>query len=210
LVVEVSEPKDLGGSIDELASLVLEASQSEPAGAPPRVAAKPPRAGTEMRLGGESRKETDSDKKSLFRSDAPISIKSDELEAVDRDGVKKFVFTGRVHAVQADLELDSDRLEAFYPKGESQPDRLVAIGHVVMTQTGRRALCEKATFYRVDQKVVCVGDAQLEQECDRVRGTEIVFHLDTEVLNVNGAADVRIHPDGVECDASTNPHRAGR
>jgi lipopolysaccharide export system protein LptA len=71
-------------------------------------------------------------------------------------------------------------------------------------------LCEKATFYRVDQKVVCVGDAQLEQDCDRVRGTEIVFHLDTDVLKVNGAADVRIHPDGVECDASTKPHRAGR
>jgi lipopolysaccharide transport protein LptA len=204
LVVEVNEPKDLGSAIDELAELVLETSRRDRDTATPGRAARSPRGEAEPHLASGQKQDEGSSEKSIFRSDAPISIKSDELEALDRDGIKKFIFTGRVHAIQADLELDSDRLEAFYPKGESQPDRLVATGHVVMTQTGRRALCEKATFYREEQKVVCVGDAQLEQECDRVRGTEIVFHLDTEVLNVNGAADVRIHPEGVGCKSAVS------
>ncbi len=57
---------------------------------------------------------------------------------------------------------------------------------------------------------MCVGNAQLDEECDRVRGKEIVFHLDTEVLEVIGAADVRIHPEGAECEAINSAQRAGR
>jgi lipopolysaccharide transport protein LptA len=105
-----------------------------------------------------------------------------------------------VRATQDDLRLQSDRLEAFYPKGQSQPEQMVATGSVVIRQTGKRALCKKATYLRTAQKLVCVGNAQLDEKCDRVRGKEIVFHLDTEVLEVIGAADVRIHPEGVACE----------
>jgi lipopolysaccharide assembly outer membrane protein LptD (OstA) len=101
-------------------------------------------------------------------------------------------------------------MEAFYPKGQSQPERMVATGHVVIKQTGKRALCKKATYFRTEQKLVCVGNAQLDEECDRVRGKEIVFHLDTEILEVIGAADVRIHPEGVECEPADPAQRARR
>ena len=111
--------------------------------------------------------------------------------------------------MQGNLHLKSDRLEAFYPKGKSQPERLVASGNVVIRRTGKRAMCQKATYFREEQKLVCVGDAQLDQECDRVRGTEIVFHLDTEMLEVKGGADVRIHPGDAPCEPVDPARRAG-
>jgi len=210
VVVEANDASDLGRAIDELAELVLEASRRDAGGAPTHLAGrsrgsepKPDPAPTPKKGDGQK-------KKGVFGGDAPISIKSDVLEAFDRGGVKRFVFTGHVRAVQGDLLLVSDRLEAFYPKGASQPQRLEATGHVEMTQTGKRARCEKVTYFREEQKLVCTGNAQLEQECDRVRGTEIVFHLDTEILEVNGAADVRIHPEGVECEPADPLQRADR
>ncbi len=209
VVVEASGPNDLGRAIDELATLVLEASHRNRGNLTSARARQSGSSAPEPDLPATPEKDASAGGKDPFRSDAPISIKSDVLEAFDREGRKKFVFTGHVRAVQEDLLLRSDRMEAFYPPGQSRPERLVATGNVVITQTGKRARCEQATYFRAEQKLVCVGDAQLDQECDRVRGTEIVFHLDTEVLEVNGAADVRIHPDGVVCEAVDPARRAG-
>jgi lipopolysaccharide transport protein LptA len=209
MVVEASGPSDLGRAIEELATLVLEASQRDEAGSTARLVPRGSQPGTGL-APTRSQGAGPSEKKP-FRSDAPISIKSNVLEAFDRGGRKKFIFTGNVRAVQENLHLKSDRLEAFYPEGKSQPERLEATGHVVITQTGKRALCEKATYFRTEQKLVCVGkNAQLDEECDRVRGKEIIFHLDTEILEVNGAADVRIHPEGVECEPVDPSRRARR
>jgi lipopolysaccharide transport protein LptA len=210
VVVEASGPNDLGRAIDELASLVLEASHRDQSSAAIQVPRRSRGRAPETDVAPAQKKEEGPAEKEPFRSDAPISIKSDVLEAFDREGRKQFVFTGNVRAVQGDLYLKSDRMEAFYPKGQSQPERMVATGHVVINQTGKRALCENATYFRTEQRLVCVGnDAQLDEECDRVRGKEIVFHLDTEVLTVSGAADVRIHPEGVECQPVDPARRAG-
>jgi len=208
VVVEVNGPNDLGRGIDELATLLLEKARGDLGDSATRVASPSSEPGTGIAptQGGDE----GSGEKMPFDNDAPISIKSDVLEAFDRGGERQFVFTGNVRAIQDDLYLNSDRMEAFYPKGQSQPERMVATGHVVIAQTGKRALCKQATYYRTQQKLVCVGNAQLDEECDRVRGKEIVFHLDTEILEVVGAADVRIHPEGVECEPIDPARRADR
>jgi lipopolysaccharide transport protein LptA len=208
VVVEVSGPEDLGRAIDELATLLLERSRGDPGAAAVRTARRPPGGEAVTALASGQREVDDSEPEAPFDNDAPISIKSDVLEATEQGGERKFIFTGNVRAIQDDLRVDSDRLEAFYPKGQSQPERMVATGHVVILQTGKRALCKKATYYRTQQKMVCVGNAQLEEECDRVRGKEIIYHLDTEVMEVIGAADVRIHPEGQECIPAEPAQRA--
>jgi lipopolysaccharide transport protein LptA len=202
MVVEANAPSDLGTAVEELATLVLEAAHRDPEVAAIRL---PTRSGSgEPKPDLATKQEKDgSEQKEPFQNDAPISINSDVLEATETGGKKKFVFTGRVRAVQDDLHLRSDRLEAFYPKGQSQPERMVATGHVEITQTGKRACCERATYFRTQKKLVCVGDnARLDEDCDLVHGKEIVFHLDTEVLEVKGTADVKIHPEGTECRPS--------
>jgi len=199
VVVEASGPNDLGRAIDELATLLLEKSRENLGAAATSASRGSPGRAPQSDLAEGQAEDDGAEEETPFDSDAPISIKSDTLEAFERGGERQFVFQGNVRAIQDDLHLTSDRMEVFYPPGQSQPERMVATGHVVIKQTGKRALCKKATYYRTEQKLVCVGNAQLDEECDRVRGEEIVFHLDTEVLEVIGAADVRIHPEGVEC-----------
>lgn len=211
VVVEASGPKDLGRAIDELATLVLEKSRGDLAASAVRVARRSGGGAPAADPAAGQTDDDDAEEAQPFDSDAPISIKSDVLEAFDHGGERQFVFSGNVRAIQDDLYLNSDRMKVFYPKGQSQPERMVATGHVVIKQTGKRALCEKATYYRTEQKLVCVGkNAQLDEECDRVRGKEIVFHLDTEILEVIGAADVRIHPEGTECQPVDSAQRARR
>ena len=72
-----------------------------------------------------------------------------------------------------------------------------------MKQAGRTARCAQATFYRKDDRIVCVGDvAEVEQGCDIVRGREIVFHTASQLLKVNGAADVRINSEAKGCGSA--------
>jgi lipopolysaccharide transport protein LptA len=188
LIEEANRPDDLGRLVDGLASQVMERLGTGQT-APP-AAASPPARGAKGAQPAPAR-----------RADpgGPISIRSDELEAFDRVGEKKFVFTGKVRAVQDALVIHSDRLEAFYPQGASQPDRLVATGRVVLEQQGREARCEKAVYFRADERIECTGNAELLQDCDRVRGDLITFYLRTDVLKVTGKADVKLRPDDPQC-----------
>ncbi len=189
IIEESSRVDDLGRTVDGLAGQVLE--RVGQGGAPSVAAVGPAGAAAPAKP----------KRQGAFSKDSPISIKSDELEAVESGGQRKFVFTGRVRAIQQDLVVNSDRLEAFYPPGASQPERMVATGHVVLEQTGRTAHCQKAIYFREDQRIECTGNAQLDQACDRVRGEKITFFLGTEVLKVTGAADVKLRPDDPSCAA---------
>jgi lipopolysaccharide transport protein LptA len=128
------------------------------------------------------------------RREQPISIRSDELEVIEEASRRHFVFTNNVRVVQADVELLSDRLEAFYATGASQPDHLEATGRVRVHQGDRRARCDVATYDRAEQLVICRGHAELVENCDRVRGQEIRFDLEGERVRVTGAPSVVIHP----------------
>jgi lipopolysaccharide export system protein LptA len=134
----------------------------------------------------------------LARKDAPIRIRSKELEVVTTDEGREIVFTDDVVVIQGDIRLETDVLEAYYPGGAAQPERLVAQGRVHVVQGERRANCDRATYQRASQTVICVGHAELLERCDRVRGEEIHFNLETERVRVLGAPSVVIHPEGTE------------
>jgi lipopolysaccharide export system protein LptA len=113
------------------------------------------------------------------RSDEPISIKSDELEVLSEDGGRRLVFSRNVVVVQGDMRLRANRLEAVYPQGASQPESLHATGSVFVNQGDREARCQEATYVRTSDTIVCRGNAEVVQGCDRVRGREIEFDLAT-------------------------------
>ena len=129
-----------------------------------------------------------------FDSDQPLSIHSDELEASQSKGARRLVFSKNVKVEQADLQLESARLEAFYPENVSQPDRLVASGEVHVLQGTREARCDKATYYRTEDLLVCEGHAELRDGEDRVAGAVIEFYLAAERVLVKGGATVLFHP----------------
>ncbi len=203
LVEEVTRVEDLNRAIEALADQVVERVETGAARVAARsaVSAAPP-----VSAGGGV-----ASRRTQYDENSPISIKADQLESQSDGDSRKFLFRGNVRAVQDDLVVVSDRMEAFYPPGRSSPDRMVATGHVTLEQTDRIAHCRKAIFYRSEQKVVCTGSlAELEQDCDRVRGEEITFHLDTKVMHVKGAADVRLRPDDPTCASAVASSEAGQ
>ena len=129
-----------------------------------------------------------------IKGDKPLAIRSDELEAIETEGRRRLLFTSKVQIEQGELLVNSDRLEAFYPPGGSQPDTLVASGHVRVSQAKRRMLCDKATFFQTEDRLLCVGNAELQQGDDRVRGREIEIFIKQNRVKVKGGATVNVTP----------------
>ncbi len=130
----------------------------------------------------------------VFDSSAPISIKSKALEAAEVNGIRRLVFSGDVHVVQGDITMTSNRLTADYPKGASEPSRLLAQGSVRVVQGNQEARCDSGTFQRAEELLVCCGRAELRGGTSRVRGKCIEFDLANQTVRVEDAT-VNIIPE---------------
>jgi lipopolysaccharide transport protein LptA len=145
------------------------------------------------------------DKPRKRRSDdgsKPIEIQADTLDAQAVEGGRRLTFTGNVSAVQGDITLKCDELEAFYPTGARDPEQLLARGNIRVTQRERTATCAEAIFYREQEKLVCTGDpAELTEECSRAEAEKFTFFLESEKVEM-----LRPKVHGRECDqAGTAP-----
>jgi lipopolysaccharide transport protein LptA len=181
-VAEVATPEAFGGAVDRLADDVLAGAAAAPAAVGSPAPSQPP-AGKPPGGG-----------KTAFKDDAPISIKSDELEAVQKGNSRVFLFSGHVKVTQDNVVLHSDKLEAQYPDASSQPEKLVATGHVTIDQEGKRAVCDQATYENTARRIFCRGNAELRQADDRARGKEIELQLDTNRMFIRGDAEVVVKP----------------
>ncbi len=123
----------------------------------------------------------------VFDSSTRISIKSATLEATEVNGNRRLVFSGDVHVVQGDITMTSNRLTADYPKGTSEPSRLVAQGSVRVVQGNQEARCDSGTFQRAEKLLVCCGHAELRDGASRVRGKCIEFDLGNQTVRVEDA-----------------------
>ena len=140
---------------------------------------------------------------SNFRSDAPIEIKADEAEIINREEGRKLIFQRNVWVRQDNVTLRSERLEASYRKGESDPRELIAEGRVQIVQNDRRAKCDRAIYLREANRLTCSGHAELVQGCDIIRGESIEFDLAGDQARVEGAASIVIHSKGQAPSACT-------
>ena len=127
-------------------------------------------------------------------SSQPLSIRSDELEAVQEAGRRRLVFTRNVRVEQGTLTMTSARLVAIYPEGASQPDRLEADGSVRLVQGERTARCQRATYDRRSERLTCQGEAEFVERDNRLSGDLIEIELATEKVRVRGGASVTIQP----------------
>jgi len=177
LVEQAASADDLARAIDALAQRVA-ARLKDPAAAPA------PAAAASEGGGGAAKKPRE-----------PIEINADQLEARTVEGGRQLIFVGHVKAVQGEIALSCDHLEAFYPTGKSDPDKITALGNISVKERDRTATCDDAVFYRAEDRIVCNGKpAQLTQECDRVTGNRITFQVDTEKLEVEGNSRVEVRP----------------
>jgi lipopolysaccharide transport protein LptA len=142
----------------------------------------------------------------VFDASAPISIKSQSLEAAEVNGGRRLVFNGDVNVVQNDITMTSNRLTADYPKGASEPTRLVAQGAVRVIQGGQEARCDNGTFQRAEELLTCCGNAELRDGSSRVRGKCIEFNLGDQTVRVEDAT-VNIFPASNESGAGESGGR---
>ena len=106
----------------------------------------------------------------------PLVITSDQL-VVD-DAGKTAVFTGKVEVVDGEMRLFADKMTVHYQDGADEPVReVVAEGHVVVIQSGRRGVADRGHFKRDESTFVLSGNARIEGETDRLQGERIVLHL---------------------------------
>jgi lipopolysaccharide export system protein LptA len=121
-------------------------------------------------------------------TNAPIDVTSQRIEVQDR--ADRAVFSGNVHAVQADMTLDTDRLTVAYSGGQGanglQINRLDAAGGVVVHSPSETA---KGDFgiYDLDRKLITlIGNVQLNQQNNQVNGSRLVIDLNSGRAVIDG------------------------
>ncbi len=182
-VAEILRPDQLESAVDDLTRQVLEGAGGAAPENAPAVSAAPSSAS-----GGGSG--------ISFDGGRPISIRSDQLESVRSSGARKLLFTQNVVVAQDDVTIKSNRLEAFYPPDSSQPERLVATGSVRMSNRKNEARCDRATYERSKDMLICRGNAELREGDDCVAGEWIEFDLESDTVKVGGGATVIIGGNG--------------
>jgi lipopolysaccharide export system protein LptA len=119
-------------------------------------------------------------------TNAPVDVTSDRIEVQDR--ADRAVFTGNVHATQADLSLETQRLTVAYSGGSNnlQINRLDAAGGVVVHSPSETAKGEFGV-YDLDRKLITlIGNVQLTRENNQVNGARLVIDLDSGRAVIDG------------------------
>ena len=128
-------------------------------------------------------------------SNAPVDVTADRIEVQDR--ADRAIFAGNVHATQAEMTLDTDRLTVAYSNkpggaaagngtGGVQIHRLDAAGGVVVHSPSETA---KGDFgiYDLDRKLITlIGNVRLPQANNVVNGQRLVINLDSGRAVVDG------------------------
>ena len=121
-------------------------------------------------------------------TNAPVDVQADRIEVQDR--ADRAVFSGNVHAVQAEMTLDTPRLTVAYSNGpgggNTQIQRLDAAGGVTVKSPSETA---KGDFgiYDLNRKLITlIGNVQLNQRQNQVNGARLVIDLDSGRAVVDG------------------------
>jgi lipopolysaccharide export system protein LptA len=122
-------------------------------------------------------------------TNAPVDVTSDRIEVQER--ADRAVFVGNVHATQADLTLDTQRLTVAYSTNQAnnnnvQINRLDAAGGVVVHDPTETA---KGDFgvYDLDRKLITlIGNVQLTRDKNQVNGARLVIDLNSGRAVVDG------------------------
>lgn len=147
---------------------------------------------TLMVMPGAAQAQKAAQKKAKMDKNQPIQIVSDRLDAYDE--TKNVIFSGNAVATQGDKTIKADRLIIHYkdnPDKTKKPeirgmgetgdlDQVEAVGHVIITQTGRIVTGDHAIFYQDSQKVVMTGNAVMREGKNVIVGHRIIVYLDED------------------------------
>ena len=168
----------LGAAVAPLAAQTkAPAPAPKSGGSPPAATAKPPA--------------TKSEKGSGPRSNAPIVIDADRMEASKKEGL--VVFTGSVVAKQENSTQAADRMEVYLDDKGERVVRIVSTGNVkIVTEDCRTGTARRAEYYDDNQRLLLIGDAKVWQEENVVTGDEIEILLAEDRSTVRAGTQGRV------------------
>ena len=125
------------------------------------------------------------------RSNAPIVIDADRMEAFKKDGL--VVFTGNVIAKQENSVQTAERMEVYLDDKGERVLRIISTGNVkIVTEDCRTGTAKRAEYYDDDQKLLLIGDAKVWQEDNVVTGEEIEMFLADDRSTVRSGPQGRV------------------
>lgn len=125
------------------------------------------------------------------RSNAPIVIDADRMEAFKKEGL--VVFDGNVVAKQDNSVQTADRMEVYLDDKGERVLRIVSTGNVkIVTEDCRTGTARRAEYYDDDQKLLLIGDAKVWQEDNVVTGEEIELFLADDRSTVKSGPQGRV------------------
>jgi lipopolysaccharide export system protein LptA len=153
----------LGGGVSPLVAQTKAPAPAPKGGsAPPAATSKPAAKSTDKGIGP--------------RSNAPIVIDADRMEAFKKEGL--VVFTGNVVAKQESSVQNADRMEVYLDDKGERVLRIISTGNVkIVTEDCRTGTAKRAEYYDDDQKLLLIGDAKVWQEDNVVTGERMVMYL---------------------------------
>ncbi len=105
----------------------------------------------------------------------PIVVTSKRMEAQKLGDTVTFI--DDVVLKKEAMTLNADRLIVHYDPPAKAVREIEALGKVVVTQEGRVAKGEKATYYSLEEKLVLTGDARIVENENQLRGERIILFL---------------------------------
>ena len=141
-------------------------------------------------------------------SKSPIDIKSESM-SLDYEH-HAILWTGHVHANQANAQLTADNLHVNYLDKEfKQMKDIVAEGNVRISQGTRWATGNHGVMDQTRHTMVLTGSPVVHDGNDQITGSKITVYLDTGRSVVEGAHAVIFPHQGDEADNSSGAHPSG-
>ncbi len=127
-------------------------------------------------------------------SNAPVDFAANSIEVQDR--ADRVVIAGNVRVTQAGMTVTAARMTVAYTRsGGTDVNRLDATGGVVVTKGDERASGNVA-IYDLDRRLITmVGNVELRQRGNNLRGGRLVIDLSSGRATVDGRGAAR-GPDG--------------
>ena len=126
-----------------------------------------------------------------------IRITSDRMEAYDTKGT--VVFIGNVVARKGNLTIYADRLEVFYDQKRTADNKkkrnlkkIVVKGHLKIVQGRRRATAKEAIYYKPQEKIVLLKNAQVWDGQNSIKGDKIVLYVNENRSVVESSGKERV------------------
>jgi lipopolysaccharide export system protein LptA len=148
----------------------------------------------------------------VLTKENPIHISSDKMEVSQKEGT--VLFEGHVVAQQDTLTMTGKKLMIYAAKGKAKSpkaggdksgvvdslDRIEVDGDVKISQGEKVATCEKAVYYKQEQKIVLSGNPRVSQGKDVLNGSLITLYLLEERSVIEGGSQnpvqATIYPEG--------------